>query len=186
MQLAGAPDLRETNVCAHSAASPQLMRGPLGTPRSFMRLAVGFVKSVALYLAIVIGGLTLFLVLAPLFGLLSDNEPAMRSFPAIGWAEFWDNFGRMVEVGLFLVTVLVLPGVLCVLAIRGLERVTASAFVVRFGGSLISALATGYWMFSANWYIGAGLPVLILAICLGALAGAWSIPRRPTSGAQGA
>ena len=154
-----------------------------------MRLALAFVKSVALYLAAVIGGLTLFLVLAPLFGFLSDDPPTLdsdRSFPAMGWAEFWDNFARMVEVGLFLVTILVVPGVLCVLAIRGLERVTSSSLVVRLGGSLIAALLTGYWMFGANWYIGAGLPMLIVAVGLGALAGAWFIPRRPTSSAQGA
>lgn len=138
------------------------------------------VRVVLAWLGVVIGGLTLFLALAPLFGYLPYSDrpgPGWYGrFPAVGWAEFWLHAWEMAGAGAFFAILFILPATLLVLAVRACETMGMRAGVVRVVAALLSALVSGYWAMAAAWYI-AGAPVLgLLAIALGAVAGACVLP----------
>lgn len=139
-----------------------------------------FLRSLALYLAVVVGGVTLFLVLVPLLGYLPYSDrpgPGWYGvFPALGWYAFWKNAGEMLGYGLFLGLLFIVPGAVALLIIRGIERWLPFSTVVRILEILLAALFAGGWMLSAGWYIAAGWPLVALALVLGAVAGAWVIP----------
>jgi hypothetical protein len=154
----------------------------VGFPRKVARLLWDLVLSTALYLAVVAGGLTIFLSLAPLFGYLpySDRPGAgwYGHFPAIGWTDFWRNSWQMLGYGLFVAMLLAIGGVVCVLSIRAAERVRAPQWILRTFGGLLSAVVTGYFTLGAGWYISLSEPGLLVAVLLGAMAGALVLPRR--------
>ncbi|MEO7360145.1 MAG: hypothetical protein ABI120_07440 [Gemmatimonadaceae bacterium] len=135
-----------------------------------------------MYLAVVAGGLTIFLSLAPLVGYLpySDRPGAgwFGRFPAVGWTDFWRNSWQMLGYGVFIATLLAIGGVVCVLCIRATERMGAPDWILRSVGGLLSAVITGYFILGAGWYISLGQPGLIVAVLLGAIAGALVLPRR--------
>ena len=149
-----------------------------------MRVVLRFLGSVGLYLAVVIGGVTLFLILAPLFGYLPySDRPGpgwFASFPALGWLQFWSNAWAMLNYGLFLGVLFIILSMIGVLVIRGIEHVIRRPVIVRALAATVAALVAGYWMLGAGWYISAGVPLLVIAVIFGALAGAWALPvRRP-------
>lgn len=141
-----------------------------------MRVLARFVRSLALYLLVVVGGVTVFLILAPLFGYLPYSDrpgPGWYArFPAMGWGEFWANTWGMLKFGLFFGILFLIPGALGVLLIRGVEQVVRHRMARRGVAALIAALAAGWWMVGAGWYISASVPMLVLAVLLGAIAGA--------------
>jgi hypothetical protein len=147
-----------------------------------MRVLLRFVKSVALYLATVVGGVTLFLIFAPLFGYLPySDRPGpgwFAQFPALSWGQFWSNAWGMLGYGLFLAILFLIPAGLGVLLIMGLERVVSHSLTRRGLAALVAAVAAGWWMLGAGWYISAGMPLLVAAILLGAIAGGWLIVDR--------
>ena len=148
-----------------------------------------FLRSLALYVALLTGGVTLFLVLSPLFGYLPySDRPGpgwFGTFPAIGWRDFWANAWEMVGTGLFLGLMAVIPCAVAVLIVRAAERWVRRPMVVRFLSGFLAALFAGYWMLGAGWYIAAGFPLLIVAVILGAAAGVWVVPDRSRKVVQG-
>jgi hypothetical protein len=149
--------------------------------KQVLRVVLYVARSVLVYLAVVVGGSTLFLIVAPVFGYLpySDRPGAgwFGSFPAIGWGDFWSNTLSMLEFGLFFGILFLLAGLICVLSVRGLERFVRNPLLVRVIGGVLSALVSGYWMLGAGWYIAAGLPLIVVSMMLGGFAGAWVLPR---------
>jgi hypothetical protein len=142
-----------------------------------------FAKSLALYVVIVAGGVTLFLIVAPIFGYVPyGDRPGpgwYGEFPALGWTEFWANAWGMLQYGSFLALLFVIPGTLGLLLIRGMQRVVSHQTAQRALTSLIAAVAAGWWMLGAGWYISAGWPLLVLSAFLGALAGAYVLALPP-------
>jgi hypothetical protein len=155
-----------------------------------MKPLLGYLKSVAKYLGVVVGGITLFLILAPVVGYLPYSDrpgPGWHgSFPALSLREFVSNTGAMLEYGLFLAMLFVIPGAAAVLVLRGIERLVRRHAWRRTWGACVGALFAGYWMMGAGWYIAAGLPLLVLAIILGGVAGAWFLTRPVEFRGQGA
>jgi hypothetical protein len=150
--------------------------------RTVARLLWDLLSSTALYLAVVAGGLTIFLSLAPLVGYLpySDRPGAgwIGRYPAMGWTDFWRNSWQMLSYGVFIAVLLAIGGVVCVVSIRATERLRAPNWILRAVGGLLSAVITGYFVLGAGWYISLGQPGLFLAVLLGAIAGAFVLPRR--------
>lgn len=146
-----------------------------------MKRTLDFLKSLAQYLGFVAGGVTLFLIFAPVVGYLPYSDrpgPGWHgTFPALSVREFIANTGAMLEYGLFLAVLFVIPGAFGVLVIRGVERVVRTLTWRRVLATLIGALIAGYWMLSAGWYISAGAPLHVLSIVLGGIAGAWLLTR---------
>jgi hypothetical protein len=134
-----------------------------------------FVRSFALFLLIAVGGATLLLILAPLFGYLPYSDrpgPGWYArFPAMGWNEFWTNGWSMLGFGLFFAFVFLVPGALAVLLIQGFEYFVRNRIARRAAATLIAALGAAWWMLGAGWYISAGMPLVVLAVLLGAFAG---------------
>ena len=154
-----------------------------------MRATLRFLRSTGLYIAIVIGGVTLFLILAPVVGYLPySDRPGpgwFASFPALTWSQFFSNAWGMIGYGVFLGILFIVPSALGVLIIRGIEHVAPRPLIVRSLGAVIAAVIAGYWMLGAGWYIAAGTPLLVIAVVSGALAGAWVVPVRRRHDAQG-
>ena len=146
-----------------------------------MSVLLRFLKSLALYLATVAGGVTLFLIVAPLFGYLAySDRPGpgwFGAFPALSWNQFWANAGGMLGYGVFLGILFLIPGAVAVLIIGGIERFVRHQVLVRVLAAVVAALGAGYWMLGAGWYIAAGPALLVVAIILGGLAGAWFLVR---------
>ena len=141
-----------------------------------------WLKATLAYLLVVAGGLTLFLILSPLFGYLAySDRPGpgwFGTFPAIGWAEFWANAWAMLSYGAFIALLIAMGGAFCALMIRGAEAMRAPVLAVRIGGGLLSGLVTAWFVMGAAWYIALGLPGWVISIALGFAAGAWILPRR--------
>ena len=150
-------------------------QSPVAPWRRFRRSLLGFTRSLALFLLVVVGGVTLFLILAPLFGYLPYSDrpgPGWYGrFPAMGWSEFWANGWNMLSLGIFLGIVFPVPGAAGMLLIRAFECVVRNRTARRSAATLIAALAAGFWMIGAGWYISAGLPLVVLASLLGAVTG---------------
>ena len=151
-----------------------------------LRFVWDWVKATAVYLLVVAGGLTLFLILSPLFGYLPySDRPGpgwFGRFPAVGWAEFWSNAWRMLSYGAFIALLIAIGGALCALLIRGAEYFRAPVLAVRIGGGLVTAVVTAWFVMGAAWYIALGLAGWVVSIGLGLVAGAWILPRRTRIG----
>ncbi len=147
-----------------------------------MRVLLRFLKSLAFYLGTVAGGVTLFLIIAPLFGYLSySDRPGpgwFGGFPTLGWQQFWANAGDMLGYGAFLGLLFLIPGAIAVLIIRGIERFVRHQVLARVLAAMVAALGASYWMFGAGWYISAGRVLLVIAVALGGIAGAWFLVRQ--------
>jgi hypothetical protein len=152
-----------------------------------MRIVGRFAVSLALYLAVVAGGVTLFLILAPVVGYLPySDRPGpgwFARFPALGWRAFWTNAWGMLEYGTFLAILFLIPGAAGLLLIRGVERLVRHQAVRRALAACVAAAAAGWWMLGAGWYIAAGPALFWLAVALGAVAGGWLLPARTPGGA---
>ena len=150
---------------------------------TFLRWLWSFVRSVALYLATVAGGLTLFLILAPLFGYLPYSDrpgPGWHgTFPAMGWNEFWRNAYGMLAFGAFIAILIALGGAIIVALMRTAEHFRLPLLGVRISGAIVSGLITAYFVLGAGWYISLGIAGWIVAIVLGVVAGGWLLPDRP-------
>ena len=140
------------------------------------------VRSTALYLAVVVGGLTTFLILSPLAGYLpySDRPGAgwFGRFPAIGWTEFWSNTWQMLGFGAFIALLIAIGGMVSVVCIRAIERARAPLWTVRAVGGLITGVITGYFVLGAGWYLALSQAGVVVAVILGGIAGAFVLPHR--------
>lgn len=147
-----------------------------------MSVLLRFLKSLTVYLVTIAGGVTLFLIIAPLFGYLAySDRPGsgwFGAFPALSWTQFWANAAGMLGYGAFLGILFLIPGAVAVLIIGGIERFVRHRVLARALAALVGALGAGYWMLGAGSYISAGPALLFLALFLGGLAGAWSLVRQ--------
>lgn len=151
-----------------------------------MKLILRFIAAVAKYVAFVVGGITLFLILAPVAGYLPYSDrpgPGWHgSLPALGISEFLANAWSMLGYGLFLAVLFVIPAAVAVLVIRGIEMIVHRTGLRRIAAGVVAGLAAGYWMLGAGWYIAAGTAMFVLAVILGVTAGAWLLFSRAEPG----
>ena len=147
-----------------------------------LRFLLDLVKSVVLYMLVVIGGTVAFLCLAPVFGYLPYSDrpgPGWYGrFPAISWSEFIENGRFMLDwAGLFF-----WQAILCALVIfflaRGLELVQTPRIAVAVVCSILSVFLTGFLILAAGWYISIGAAPFYFAILLAVLFGALLLPKR--------
>lgn len=156
-------------------------RPDMGRTGRFVRLLARFVASVAVYLGVVVGGVTLFLVIAPVVGYLPySDRPGpgwYGTFPALGWSEFWSNAGTMLEYGLFFATIMSQFAVVAVLVVRGMERVGRSPFVIRSVAAALVGAISLYGIAGVGWYVSLGAPAVLLGCALGIFTGGCLLPR---------
>ena len=147
----------------------------------FVSFLYDLAKGAALYLAIVVGGITLFLILSPIFGYVPYGDrsgPAwVGSFPALGWAAFWNHALRSLTFGAYLCLLMAPAAVFCAGAIRVAERMHASTSLVRVGGGLVTTIVTAFFALGAGWFVALPRPAWLVSIALGLLAGGWLLPR---------
>jgi hypothetical protein len=152
------------------------------------KFLLGIIGALLRFTGVVVGGVTMFLVLSPLFGYLAYSDrpgPGWHgSFPAMSWTNFWSNALLMLETGLFLAIFFGFPGLICVLLIRLAEIVTRNQWIIRSVAALLGGVTAAYWMLGAGWYIAAGEALSWTALVLGIIAGATVIPRKPVAGPQ--
>lgn len=137
-------------------------------------------RTVLAYVGVVAGGLTLFLMLTPLFGYLAySDRPGpgwLGRFPAMGWGEIWRHAGSMISIGAFIAILYVIPGLFLLGLVRLAESRGAPPRRVRAGAAVVSAAFAGYWTMGVGWYYNGSPPVVVAGIALGAAAGWWVLP----------
>jgi len=158
------------------------MRNTLGCRTgSAMKCFLQLLRSSGLYLAVVVGGLTLFLVFAPLFGYLPySDRPGpgwYGSFPAMSMQEFLGNAWQMLDFGLFFLIAFAPAALMSASLAYGFSRANWRPRTIRIVTTVTCAVVTAFFMFGAAWYISAGWPLLFLSIGLGALSGGSILPK---------
>jgi hypothetical protein len=115
-------------------------------PRA-LRFFLDLIKSVGLYLLVVIGGTIAFLSLAPVFGYLPYSDrpgPGWYGrFPAISWAEFIETVWFMLGWAALFIPHSIVCGLLIALLARGLELVRTPRLVVAIVCAVVSVFFTG-------------------------------------------
>ena len=144
---------------------------PLST---LARLIWAVLKSTFVYCLLVAGGLTLFLILSPVFGYLPYSDrpgPGWHgSFPALTWREFWANTGSMLEFGLFFAILLAPAGAICTLVVRGLGAASFPPLMRHVLAGVAAIVVTGYFVAAIGWYVALGVPGLVVSITFGVAA----------------
>jgi hypothetical protein len=148
-----------------------------------LKFFLDLVKSVGLYLLVVIGGTVAFLSLAPLFGYLPYSDrpgPGWYGrFPAISWAEFIETVRYMLDWAKLFIWQSVFCALLIFLLARGLELVRTPRIAVAIVCAVVSAFFTGVLILAAGWYIAIGAAAFYFAISLAVVFGALLVPKRP-------
>jgi hypothetical protein len=142
-----------------------------------MRFVKSFVLDLGLITLLVTGGVTLFLILAPLFGYLPySDRPGpgwYGSFPALSLTEFTSNSLDMIVTGAFLGLLFLIPGSVAVILLSILRRLIQRAWLLHASSAILAAAISMYWMLGAGWYIAAGQTLVAVSGILGLLAGLW-------------
>jgi hypothetical protein len=140
-----------------------------------------FGLSVLIYLAVVDGGSVLYMIIATAVrGLIAYNTHALppetlghplSSFARyalnlLGFGLFFGVFGFL-EIGAACAAVTFFAFIYC-----------ESAVVVRSVSGIATALASGFWMLGAVWYVVGHDETVWITTALGAITGAWLLPRR--------
>jgi hypothetical protein len=163
--------------CGGEPLKRNVMR--LSKPLKFL---LDLVKSVGLYLIVVVGGTVGFLSLAPVVGYVpySDRPGSgwFGRFPAISWAEFVENVQFMVDWAQLFVWHAIILALLIFLLARGLELVRAPRLVVAIICAVVSAFFTGFLVAAAGWYIAIGAAAVYFAMFLALVFGALLLPKR--------
>jgi hypothetical protein len=148
-----------------------------------LKIFFDLLKSVGLYLLVVIGGTVAFLSLAPVFGYLPYSDrpgPGWYGrFPAISWAEFIDTVRYMLGWAKLFIWQASFFALIIFLLARGLELVRTPRFVVAIICAVVSVFLTGLLMLAAGWYISIGAAPFYFAILLSVVFGALLVPKRP-------
>jgi hypothetical protein len=148
-----------------------------------LRFFLDLVKSVGLYVLVVIGGTVAFLSLAPIFGYLPYSDrpgPGWNGrFPAISWAEFVETVKFMLDWAKLFIWQAVVFALLIFLLARGLELVRTPRFAVAIICAVVSVFFTGFLMLAAGWYISLGAATFYFSILLAIVFGALLLPKRP-------
>jgi hypothetical protein len=144
-------------------------------------------KSVGLYLLVVVGGLFCFLSLAPVFGYLPySDRPGpgwFGRFPGVTWSDFWSGFMFFLGWVALLVPYAVVAGLLLFVIARLLERFRVPRIAVAVVAALLAGFVSGYIVAGIGWYISIAAPPVYFAMILGIVFGAWLLPRK--TGAMG-
>ena len=140
------------------------------------------VKSVGLYVLVVIGGTVAFLSLAPVVGYLPYSDrpgPGWHGrFPAISWAEFVENVKFMLDWASLFIWQAIFFALLIFFLARGLELVRTPRLAVAIVCAVVSVFFTGFLMLAAGWYIALGAAPFYFSILLAVVFGAILLPRR--------
>ena len=145
------------------------------------RLVVDLLKSLGLYLLLVVGGVFCFLSLSPVFGYLAYSDrpgPGWHRTPPVTWRVFWG-----IVVFLFGWLTLLLPyaivaGLILYTLTRLLERVRVPRPAVAVVAAVLAALVSGYLVNAIGWYIAIAESPVYFAMVFGALFGGLLLPRR--------
>jgi hypothetical protein len=145
--------------------------------RTFRSTVLRFLRAFALYLVIVIGGLTLFLIVIPLVGyVLYGDRPGPGWYgvmPTFSWhgiqetLGFSQVFARLFAFPTAIITALVLL----------FERICDNQAVTRIIGGVLGAIAAAFVMYVMAWIMSPGSVLLLVALCLGAIAGGTALPQ---------
>ena|ERR1700690_652271 len=149
-----------------------------------------FIKSLGIYLLLVLGGTILFITLAPLLHYVSYS---VRPGPGFYERKQPFSLGELVAgmkfgagYALFMSPYAAVIGTLCIFIVRGLEKVKLHRFAVSSIGGVIFFFATGYLALGMGWYIAAGGPLILATAIFGTVAGAAFIPnlRKPNQSTE--
>ncbi|SRR6266550_388959 len=147
-----------------------------------LKFLLDLVKSVGLYIIVVVGGTVAFLSLAPVVGYVpySDRPGTgwFGRFPAISWAEFSETFRFMIDWARLFIWHAIILALLIFLLARGLELVRAPRLVVAIICAVVSAFFTGFLIAAAGWYIAIGAAAVYFAMFLALVFGALLLPKR--------
>ena len=146
------------------------------------RFVLDLLRSIGLYVLLVVGGSLCFLSLAPVFGYLPySDRPGpgwIGKFPAIGWADFWHSVDFLLGWALMLVPYAMVAGLIVFALTRLLERFKTPRVVVAIIAALISGFASGYIVLGIGWYIAIADAPVYFAIVLGLIFGGFLLPKR--------
>jgi len=146
-------------------------------------------RSVGLYLAVVVGGSVCFLSLAPIFCYLPYRDRPgpgwFGKFPAIGWADFWHGVAFMSSWALLLMPLAAVAGLIVFSVTRILERFRTPRTVVAVVGGLLAGLVSGYIVLGVGWYIAIAPAPVYVAAALGLIYGSVLLPRSRAVNAGG-
>ena len=153
------------------------------------KLAIDLLKTVGLYLVVVVGGVLSFLSLAQVFGYLPySDRPGpgwFGRFPAISWAEFWHGASYHFGWSALLLPYAAVSGFIMFLIVRVLERFRTPRVVVAVVGALLGGIVSGYIVLGVGWYIAIAAAPVYVAMVLGLIFGALLLPRRRVRVEQG-
>ena len=146
------------------------------------RFVLDLLKTIGLYLLVVVGGVLVFLAFAPVFGYLPySDRPGpgwFGSFPAVTWSEFWGGASFHLGWTLFLAPYAAVCGLILFLVARLLERLRTPRIGVAVVSGLLAGFLSGYIVLGIGWYIAIAAPPVYVAMGLGVLYGAWLLPKK--------
>jgi hypothetical protein len=144
--------------------------------------ALDLLRSVGLYLLVVVGGLLCFLSLAPVIGYIpySDRPGAgwIGRFPGVTWSEFLGVVTFLLSWATLLVPYAAAGGVLLFGIARVLERFKVPHIAVAVVMALLAGFVSGYIAAGIGWYIAIAEPPVLFAEFLGVIFGAWFLPAK--------
>ena len=139
-------------------------------------------KSIGVYLLIVVGGTFCFLTVAPVFGYVPySDRPGpgwYGKFPALSWTQFWHGAVDMFDWALLLVPYAVVAGLILFTVARLLERFRTPRVAVAIVCAVVGWIGSGYVVMAIGWYIAIGGVAVDLAAALGLVYGGFLLPRR--------
>ena len=146
------------------------------------RFLSDLLRSVGLYLLLVVGGSVCFLSLAPVFGYLPySDRPGpgwIGKFPGIGWADFWQGVAYMINWALLLLPYAMVAGLIVFALARLLERVKIPRVIVAIVAALVGGFVSGYVVLGIGWYIAIAAAPVYFASVLGLVFGGFLLPKR--------
>lgn len=139
------------------------------------------VKSVGLYLAVIVGGVFTFLTLAPVFGYAPYGDRPGTGwygrFPATTWHSFWNGVQFLSGWTTMLALYAAIVGIVLVGITRLLERLRLPRIAVAVVAALLSGFASGYVVLAIGWYIAIADSAVNFAVVLGIVYGGWLLPK---------
>ncbi len=147
------------------------------------KVLLDLLRSIGLYILVVVGGSLCFLSLAPVFGYLPySDRPGpgwIGKFPAIGWADFWHSIDFLLGWALLLVPYASVAGLIVFTVARLLERFKTPRVVVAIVAALLAGFVSGYIVLGIGWYIAIADAPVYFAIVLGLIFGGFLLPTSP-------
>ena len=147
------------------------------------KLLIDLLRSVGLYVLLIVGGSFVFLTLAPVFGYLPySDRPGpgwIGKFPAIGWADFWHTAQNMFGWALLLVPYAIVAGLIIFSVARLLERFRTPRIAVALVAAVLAGLVSEHIVLGIGWYIAIAQAPGYVAMALGLMYGGFLLPRAP-------